>query len=425
MGRQSGHRLRRVASAGGMVAAAAAAAAAGRPAHARACPARLTPRSRPPPCRRAAGEMLLDELFEAFGGEVVAPLAAAVAARLQARPARCAGGWGAPAVSGSRGCPCRCLALACLLPRHTKPTRQYVALLQEAEAARAAGREDWWRLREACLYGVGTVSDRLLELGAAGGGRLPLDVPGLMAGVLQVGAGAPRLGWGALGGPARRRAVGPAAALQACSRAASSHAALDATASPDATPLVSGGPGAIGMQASSHSSAAVRPHASHSVHTPSVRPPSFRRTWCPPRRPSSSAARCGWPRGEPSGLGRAHAPASGPLLLLLLLPLLPLLLPLLPLPPLLRFCRHPPGPQCRLLHPAPPCLRLQASARHPRAAPRSLHAGGGGGAGARQPRARADWRVPRAGAGATSPAGLCGANRAVLSSATCLTRALR
>ena len=36
---------------------------------------------------RAAGEMLLDELFEAFDGEVVAPLAAAVQARLQV-------GWG-------------------------------------------------------------------------------------------------------------------------------------------------------------------------------------------------------------------------------------------------------------------------------------------------------------------------------------------
>lgn len=93
----------------------------------------------PVPCR-AAGEMLLDELFEGFGGEVAAPLAAAVGARLQ-----------------------------------------------EAAAARAAGKEDWWKLREAALYGVGTVSDRLLELGAGGGGAGGLDVPGLMASVLQVG----------------------------------------------------------------------------------------------------------------------------------------------------------------------------------------------------------------------------------------------
>ncbi|PRW57646.1 importin-9 isoform X1 [Chlorella sorokiniana] len=88
---------------------------------------------------RAAGEMLLDELFEAFEGEVAAPLAAAVAARLQ-----------------------------------------------EATAARAAGREDWWKLREAVLYGVGTVSDHLLSLAGSGGRGLPLDVPGLMASILRV-----------------------------------------------------------------------------------------------------------------------------------------------------------------------------------------------------------------------------------------------
>ncbi|KAI3434732.1 hypothetical protein D9Q98_002793 [Chlorella vulgaris] len=86
---------------------------------------------------RAAGEMLLEECFVAFEGEVVAPLAAAVAARLQ-----------------------------------------------EAAAARAAGREDWWKLREAALLAVGTVSDSLIAAAAAGGGRSALDVAGLMGAVL-------------------------------------------------------------------------------------------------------------------------------------------------------------------------------------------------------------------------------------------------
>lgn len=71
------------------------------------------------PCR-AAGEMLLDEMFEAFEAEAAGPFAAAVGARLA-----------------------------------------------EAAAARAAGREDWWKLREAALYAVGTVSDQLIELSGA------------------------------------------------------------------------------------------------------------------------------------------------------------------------------------------------------------------------------------------------------------------
>lgn len=58
-------------------------------------------------------------------------------------------------------------------------------MLQEAAAAKAAGREDWWKLREAALYAVGTVSDSLIDLGAGSGVRLALDVPGLMASVLQ------------------------------------------------------------------------------------------------------------------------------------------------------------------------------------------------------------------------------------------------
>jgi hypothetical protein len=81
--------------------------------------------------------MLLEECFVAFEGDVVAPLAAAVAARLQ-----------------------------------------------EAAAARAAGREDWWKLREAALLAVGTVSDSLIAAAAAGGGRSALDVAGLMGAVL-------------------------------------------------------------------------------------------------------------------------------------------------------------------------------------------------------------------------------------------------
>ncbi|KAL4434017.1 hypothetical protein ABPG75_000458 [Micractinium tetrahymenae] len=87
---------------------------------------------------RAAGEMLLDEMFEAFEAEAAGPFAAAVGARLA-----------------------------------------------EAAAARAAGREDWWKLREAALYAVGTVSDQVIELAGASGGRFPLDIGGLMASILQ------------------------------------------------------------------------------------------------------------------------------------------------------------------------------------------------------------------------------------------------
>lgn len=43
------------------------------------------------------------------------------------------------------------------------------ARLAEAAAARAAGQEDWWKLREAALFAVGTVSDQITQL--AGGGR--------------------------------------------------------------------------------------------------------------------------------------------------------------------------------------------------------------------------------------------------------------
>lgn len=81
-----------------------------------------------------------------------------------------------------------------------EPTPQFIiisplppAAPQEAAAARAAGREDWWKLREAVLYGVGTISDHLLELAHGSRGRgLPLDVPALMASILQVRATA---GW--------------------------------------------------------------------------------------------------------------------------------------------------------------------------------------------------------------------------------------
>ncbi len=44
------------------------------------------------------------------------------------------------------------------------------------------------------LYGVGTVSDHLLSLASAGGRGLPLDVPGLMASILQVRRGGEECG---------------------------------------------------------------------------------------------------------------------------------------------------------------------------------------------------------------------------------------
>lgn len=156
---------------------------------------------------RAAGEMLLDELFEAFEGEVAAPLAAAVAARLQVA-GRCWAVHGAltvlvwqalqaAACSACRVQVCKAASLStepCThqdTSRHSKlpPMLLCPSALQEAAAARAAGREDWWKLREAVLYGVGTVSDHLLSLAAGGGRGLPLDVPGLMASIVQV------LGW--------------------------------------------------------------------------------------------------------------------------------------------------------------------------------------------------------------------------------------
>ncbi|PSC72945.1 importin-9 isoform X1 [Micractinium conductrix] len=87
---------------------------------------------------RAAGEMLLDEMFVAFEGEAAVPFAAAV-----------------------------------------------TACLQEAAAVRAAGRDDWWKLREAALYAVGTVSTSLVELAGSIHGALPLDIDGLMASILQ------------------------------------------------------------------------------------------------------------------------------------------------------------------------------------------------------------------------------------------------
>jgi hypothetical protein len=68
---------------------------------------------------------------------------------------------------------------------HTTPALLY---WQEAAAAKAAGRPDWWKLREAVLYAVGTVSEQLVELaGSGGGGRRapPLDVSGLMGDMLQ------------------------------------------------------------------------------------------------------------------------------------------------------------------------------------------------------------------------------------------------
>ena len=84
---------------------------------------RIAPAVHPPICpicshaRSAAGEMLLDEMFVAFEGEAAVPFAAAV-----------------------------------------------TACLQEAAAVRAAGQDDWWKLREAALYAVGTVSTSLVEL---------------------------------------------------------------------------------------------------------------------------------------------------------------------------------------------------------------------------------------------------------------------
>lgn len=120
--------------------------------------------------------MLLDELFEAFDAEVAAPLAAAVQARLQVRHGRHACPASRLSMSGPGSVITHSPTVSCCLDPHA----------QEAAAARAAGREDWWKLREACLYAVGTVSDALVELAAASGGRgLPLDVPGLMAGILQ------------------------------------------------------------------------------------------------------------------------------------------------------------------------------------------------------------------------------------------------
>ena len=67
---------------------------------------------------------------------------------------------------------------------HPIPPTRTTLPAQEAAANKAAGREDWWRLREAALFAVGTVSDALIELSAVGGGALALDVGGLMGSVL-------------------------------------------------------------------------------------------------------------------------------------------------------------------------------------------------------------------------------------------------
>eukprot|EP00887_Chlorella_sp_A99_P007628 scaffold20.g7628.t1 len=83
---------------------------------------------------RAACEMLLDELVEAFGRDALAPLAAATQRRLA-----------------------------------------------EAAAARAAGAPGWWRAREAVLLALGTLSERLAERGSRTG---PLDAGTLMESVL-------------------------------------------------------------------------------------------------------------------------------------------------------------------------------------------------------------------------------------------------
>ncbi|KAL4441799.1 hypothetical protein ABPG77_003715 [Micractinium sp. CCAP 211/92] len=125
---------------------------------------------------RAAGEMLLDEMFEAFEAEAAGPFAAAVGARLA-----------------------------------------------EAAAARAAGQEDWWKLREAALFAVGTVSDQITQLAGAAGGRFPLDVGGLMAGILQedlVPSAPPFLVGRALWVTARLGPIIPAQHRAACMHAA-------------------------------------------------------------------------------------------------------------------------------------------------------------------------------------------------------------
>jgi hypothetical protein len=70
------------------------------------------------------------------------------------------------------------LSVEHLLFHHNLPTPHTHALTtpallcwQEAAAAKAAGRPGWWKLREAVLYAVGTVSEQLVKLAGGGGGR--------------------------------------------------------------------------------------------------------------------------------------------------------------------------------------------------------------------------------------------------------------